>query len=65
MLAKELYTVLVEKCTNTQVIQFANEEEDGVYAFFSLYRSFKVTAGIGQIEKRDLVVHPTVAKSDG
>jgi len=53
-LAKELYTVLVEKCTNTQVIQFANDEEDGFYAFFSLYRSFKVTAGIGQIEKQRL-----------
>ena len=64
-LAKELYTVLVDKCTNTQVIQFANDEEDGFYAFFSLYRSFKVTAGIGQIEKRDLVMHPTAAKRDG
>jgi len=35
-LKKDLYTVLVEKCTNTQVIQFANEAEDGFYAFFNL-----------------------------
>ena len=63
-LKKDLYTVLVEKCTNNQVIQFANEAEDGFYAFFNLYRSFKVTAGIGQIEKRDLVMHPPAAKKD-
>ena len=63
-LKRDLYTVLVEKCNNNQVIGFANDEEDGFYAFYTLYRSFKVTAGIGQIEKRDLIMHPVAAKKD-
>ena len=61
---RELYTVLVDKCTSSQVLAFENEDRDGIYAYYSLYRNFRLTAGLGQIEKRDFLTRPPTAKSE-
>ena len=61
-LKRELYTVLVDKCTSSQVLAFENDEKDGIYAYYSLYRSFRLTAGLGQIEKREFLSRPPTAK---
>ena len=63
-LSHDLYTVLVDKCTDSQIMRFANEDDDGFYAFFNLYRSFRMTAGVGLIEKSNLVMHPKAATKD-
>ena len=44
-LSRDLYVLLVDKCTNNQVMSFANDNQDGFYAFNNLYRSFTQTAG--------------------
>jgi len=61
---KELYTVLVDKCTSSQVLAFENDEKDGIYGYYSLYRRYRLTAGIGQIEKREFLIRPPAAKSE-
>ena len=61
---RDLYTVLVDKCTGTQVLAFENDEKDGIYAYYSLYRNFRLTAGLGQIEKREFLTRPPTAKNE-
>ena len=61
---RDLYTVLVEKCTSTQILNFSNDERDGIYAYYPIYRGFRLTAGLGQIEKREFLTKPPVAKTD-
>ena len=63
-LKRDLYSVLVDKCTSTQVLAFENDEKDGIYAYFSLYRGFRLTAGLGQIEKREFLTRPPTAKNE-
>ena len=52
----ELYTVIVDKCTSSQVY--------GIYAYDSLYRGFRLTAGLGQIEKREFLSRPPTSKNE-
>ena len=63
-LKRDLYTVLVDKCSSSQVLAFENDERDGIYAYYSLYRGFRLTAGLGQIEKREFLTRPPSAKNE-
>ena len=63
-LKRDMYTVLVDKCTSSQVLAFENDARDGIYAYYSLYRGFRLTAGLGQIEKREFLTRPPTAKSE-
>ena len=46
------------------MLSFANDDSDGIYAYVNLYRGFRLTAGLGQIEKRDFLTHPPAAKKE-
>lgn len=64
-MSADLYTVLVDKCTNTHVNMFENDELDGFYAYNQLYRSATRTAGLGSLERREYLTNPQVAKKEG
>ena len=40
------------------------DEKDCIYAYCSLYRGFRFTAGSGQIEKREFLTRPPTAKNE-
>ena len=61
-LMNDLYTVMVEKCSDSQVLMFENEEQDGFYAYLQAHRSVTRTAGLGGLERRDYLTNPQVAK---
>jgi len=57
--------VLVDKCTNGQIMMFGSDELDGFYASYSqLYRSSTRTAGLGSLERREYLTNPQLAKKD-
>ena len=59
-----MYTVSIDKCTSSQVLAFENDEKDGIYAYYTLYRDFRVIAGLGQIEKSEFLTRPPAAKNE-
>ena len=63
-LTRDLYTVLVEKCTISQVLAFENDERDGIYAYYTIHRGIRLTAGLGQIEKREFLTRPPASKNE-
>ena len=62
--SSDLYVLLVDKCTDNQVLSFTNDGRDGFYAYGQLYRSFVETAGLGGIERRDYLTHPPKATKE-
>jgi len=40
---QELYSVLIDKCTEAQVREFENNENDGFFAYYILYNKIKTT----------------------
>jgi len=60
----DLYTLLVDKCTNSQVNVFENTGLDRFYAYNQLYRSATCTAGLGSLERREYITNPQVAKKE-
>jgi len=63
-MSSDLYTVLVDKCTNTHVNMFENDELDGFYAYNQLFRSVTRTAGLGSLERREYLTNPQIAKKE-
>ena len=63
-LSTGLYTVLVDKCTDNQVITFENEGSDGFFAFNQVNHLMTRTAGLGGLERREYIYNPTVATKD-
>jgi hypothetical protein len=63
-LSQDLYTVLVDKCSDSHVLSFENEDLDGFFAYSQIYRSITRTAGIGSLERREYLTNPQTAKKD-
>ena len=63
-MSKELYTVLIDKCTDNQVITFENEDADGLFAFNQVNHLMTRTAGIGGLERREYIYNPRVATKE-
>lgn len=59
-----LYSLLVDKCKNGQIIMFENDELDGFDAYSQLYISPTRTAGLGSLERREYSTNPQVAKKE-
>ena len=63
-LMQDLYVLLVDKCTDSQVASYENDRGDGFFAYFTLSKMHTQTAGIGSIERRDYLMHPSEAKKE-
>ena len=63
-LKRELYTVLTDKCTSSQVSAFKNDEKDGIYAYYSIYCKFRIAVETELAEKRELLTKPLTAKNE-
>ena len=64
IMSKELYSVLIDKCTDAQVTTFENEQANGLFAFNQVNSLMTRTAGIGGLERREYISNPTVATKD-
>ena len=56
-LKNDLYTVMVEKCSDSQVLMFEHDEQDGFDAYLQAHRSVTRTSGLGCLERRDFLTN--------
>jgi len=63
-MSSDLYTSLVDKCTNGQVMMVEKDELDVFHAYSQLYRSSTRTAGLGSLARREYLTNRQVAKKE-